>query len=70
MHLNLLVLSVSSPLVHLEELWRESRQLQRAAEETGDTAAGTYRVKHLQTQQNDFLSDLCGSDLYHYMASL
>lgn len=36
---NLLFLSVSSPLVHPEELWGESGQLQRAAEETGDAAA-------------------------------
>ena len=35
-----LVLSVFSSVVHLEELWRESRQLQRTAEETGDAAAG------------------------------
>lgn len=27
-------------LVHFEKLWRKSGQLQRAAEETGDTAAG------------------------------
>lgn len=31
--------------VHLEKLRRESRQLQRAAEETGDAAAGS-RPQH------------------------
>lgn len=61
-YIYLLVLCVSSPLVHLEELWRESGQLQRTAEETGDTAAGRYSVKYLQTHSY-FLSDLCGSDL-------
>ena len=33
-------ISLSYPSVHPEELWGEPRQLQRAAEETGDPAAG------------------------------
>lgn len=41
------------PLVYPEELWRESGQLQRTAEETGDAAAGWYCVKHLQAQQHE-----------------
>lgn len=37
---------LNPPLVYSEELWGESRQLQRAAEETGDSAAGERCTQH------------------------